>query len=223
MFYEDGSFFREAIELMETSEREMVYRRVLRNQEFLPNHAHRFLDIISQIEPDISLDDQVPDWENPDIIFSTSKGEETLKEELRELNEVKLPEIAKAIGAAADLGDLSENAEFTSALEERDSLVSKAEKIQDDLKKIVLIDASQAEEGTVGLGSKVSAENLETGERVTYTVLGPWDGGPEDGVLNYRSPLGQFFLGASVDDELDVVLPGGATRYKILGVESISD
>ena len=42
-------------------------------------------------------------------------------------------------------------------------------------------------------------------------------------MLNYRSPLGQFFLGASVDDELDVVLPGGATRYKILGVESISD
>ena len=223
MFYEDGSFFREAIEIMETPEREMVYRRVLRNQEYLPNNAHRFLDIISQIEPVISLDNQIPDWENPDIIFSTSKGEDTLKEELRELNEVKLPEIAKAIGAAADLGDLSENAEFTSALEERDSLVSKAEKIQDDLKKIVLIDASQAEEGIVGLGSKVSAENLETGERVTYAVLGPWDGGPEDGVLNYRSPLGQFFLGASVDDELDVVLPGGATRYKILGVESISD
>ena len=142
---------------------------------------------------------------------------------MRELNEVKLPEIAKAIGAAADLGDLSENAEFTSALEERDNLVSKAEKIQDDLKKIVLIDASQSEEGVVGLGSKVSAENLETGERVVYAVLGPWDGGPEDGVLNYRSPLGQFFLGASGDDELDVVLPGGTSRYKILEVESIFD
>ena len=68
MFHEDGAFFKEAIEMMETPEREMIYRRVLRNQEYLPNNAHRFLDIISQIEPVISLKDEVPDWENPDII-----------------------------------------------------------------------------------------------------------------------------------------------------------
>ena len=139
------------------------------------------------------------------------------------MNEVKLPEIAQAIGAAADLGDLSENAEFTSALEEQKNLTIKAEKIQEDLKKIKLIDASMNEGGRVVLGSRVSAENLDSGEKVLYEVLGPWDGGPEDGVLNYRSPLGQFFLGKEIDDEFDAKLPGGTIRYKILEIASTFD
>ena len=218
MFHSEGAFFREGIELMESSEREMVYKRVLRHQEYLPNSAHKLLDIISQVEPVIALAKKVPDWENPEIIFSMERGQEVLKEELRELNEVKLPEIAQAIGAAADLGDLSENAEFTSALEEQKNLTIKAEKIQEDLKKIKLIDASMNEGGRVVLGSRVSAENLESGEKVLYEVLGPWDGGPEDGVLNYRSPLGQFFLGKEIDDEFDAELPGGTIRYKILEI-----
>ena len=223
MFHSEGAFFREGIKLMESSEREMTYKRILRHQAHLPNRAPRFLDIITQVEPVIALEEEVPEWENPDIIFSTEKGQEVLKEELRELNEVKLPEIFEAIGIAADRGDLSENAEYTSALEERDNLVSKAEKIQEDLKKIVLIDASMNKEDSVVLGSRVSAENLESGEKVRYEVLGPWDGGPEDGVLNYRSPLGQFFLGKEVDEEFDVELPGGITSYRILEIDSIFD
>ena len=218
MFHSEGAFFREGIELMESSDRKMIYRRVLRHQEYLPNSAHKLLDIISQVEPVIALEDEVPEWENPEIIFSTERGQEVLKEELRELNEVKLPEIAQAIGVAADLGDLSENAEFTSALEEQKNLTIKAEKIQEDLKKIKLIDASMNEGGRVVLGSRVSAENLDSGEKVLYEVLGPWDGGPEDGVLNYRSPLGQFFLGKEIDDEFDAELPGGTIRYKILEI-----
>ena len=223
MFHFEGAFFREAIELMESSDREMIYKRILRHQKYLPNSAHKLLDIISQVEPVIALEEKVPDWENPDIIFSTERGQEVLKEELRGLNEVKLPEIAKAIGVAADLGDLSENAEFTSALEEQKNLTIKAERIQEDLKKIKLIDASMGEGDRVVLGSRVSAENLESGEKVLYEVLGPWDGGPEDGVLNYRSPLGQSFLGKEIDEEFEAELPGGTIRYKILGIGSIFD
>ena len=70
---------------------------------------------------------------------------------------------------------------------------------------------------------RVSAENLDSGEKVLYEVLGPWDGGPEDGVLNYRSPLGQFFLGEEIDDEFDAKLPGGTIRYKILEIASTFD
>ena len=171
----------------------------------------------------MNKEEEIPDWENPDIIFSTEAGKEVLEEEGRELQDEKLPAIFKAIGDAAELGDLSENAEFTSACEERDNLVRKAEQIQEDLEKVQLIDPSMVEEGVVGLGSRVRAENMENGEKVFYSVLGPWDGGPEEGVLNYRSPLGQFFLGKEVDDEIEVVLPGGTTMYRILEISSIFD
>ena len=223
LYYSEGDFFKEAVDLMESAERKMLYKRVLRQQAQLPLKGPRFLEAISSVDPSVNQEDKIPDWENPEIIFSTEAGRGVIEEENRELQDEKLPAIFKAIGDAAELGDLSENAEFTSACEERDNLVRKAEQIQDDLEKVKIIDSSMVEEGVVGLGSRVRAENMESGESVLYSVLGPWDGGPEEGVLNYRSPLGQFFLGKEVDDEVEVVLPGGTSMYRILEITSVFD
>lgn len=223
MFFEEGALFKEAVELMGPSERKMVYKRILRQQAHLLTKGPRFLEAISNVDPSVNLEEKVPDWENPDIIFSTEAGKRVLEEEIRDLQDEKLPAIFKAIGDAAELGDLSENAEFTSACEERDNLVRKAEQIQEDLEKIQIINSSMIKEGKVGLGSRVRAENMESGDSVFYSVLGPWDGGPEEGVLNYRSPLGQFFLGKEVDDEVEVVLPGGTTMYRILEITAVFD
>lgn len=223
LYYSEGSLFIEAVELMASAERKMLYRRVLRQQAQLPLKGPRFLEAINNIDPSVSQEEKIHDWENPEIIFSTEAGKRVIEEENRELQDEKLPAIFKAIGDAAELGDLSENAEFTSACEERDNLVRKAEQIQEDLEKVQIIDSSMAEEGIVGLGSRVRAENMESGESIHYSVLGPWDGGPEEGVLNYRSPLGQFFLGKEVDDEIEVVLPGGTSMYRILEITSVFD
>ena len=223
LYYSEGEVFNEAVTLMEPAERKMLYKRVLRQQAQLPLKGPRFLEAISNVDPSVNMEDKIPDWQNPEIIFSTEAGRGVIEEENRELQDEKLPAIFKAIGDAAELGDLSENAEFTSACEERDNLVRKAEQIQEDLEKVQLIDSSMVEEGVVGLGSRVRAENMESGESVFYSVLGPWDGGPEEGVLNYRSPLGQFFLGKEVDDEVEVVLPGGTSMYRILEITSIFD
>ena len=223
LYYSEGEVFNEAVTLMASAERKMLYKRVLRQQAQLPLKGPRFLEAISNVDPSVNMEDKIPDWQNPEIIFSTEAGRGVIEEENRELQDEKLPAIFKAIGDAAELGDLSENAEFTSACEERDNLVRKAEQIQEDLEKVQLIDSSMVEEGVVGLGSRVRAENMESGESVFYSVLGPWDGGPEEGVLNYRSPLGQFFLGKEVDDEVEVVLPGGTSMYRILEITSIFD
>tara|TARA_B100000809_G_scaffold11009_1_gene10327 strand:- start:1473 stop:3095 length:1623 start_codon:yes stop_codon:yes gene_type:complete len=223
LYYSEGEVFNEAVTLMTPAERKMLYKRVLRQQAQLPLKGPRFLEAISNVDPSVNMEDKIPDWKNPEIIFSTEAGRGVIEEENRELQDEKLPAIFKAIGDAAELGDLSENAEFTSACEERDSLVRKAEQIQEDLEKVQLIDSSMVEDGVVGLGSRVRAENMESGESVFYSVLGPWDGGPEEGVLNYRSPLGQFFLGTEVDDEVEVVLPGGTSMYRILEITSIFD
>jgi transcription elongation factor GreA len=223
LYYSDGEIFKEAVDLMESAERKLLYKRVLRQQAQLPLKGPRFLEAISTADPSVNQEDKIPDWENPEIIFSTEAGRGVIEEENRELQDEKLPAIFKAIGDAAELGDLSENAEFTSACEERDNLVRKAEQIQEDLEKVQIIDSSMVTEGVVGLGSRVRAENMESGEVVFYSVLGPWDGGPEEGVLNYRSPLGQFFLGKEVDDEVEVVLPGGTSMYRILEITSIFD
>jgi transcription elongation factor GreA len=216
MYFEKGKLFREAIELMDSPGRLQVHRALVKNQDNLQKIATKLLEILGMIEPIIGQVDQVPDWKNDAIIFTTAVGHERKKAELRELREEKLPAIFKAIGDAAELGDLSENAEFTSAIEERDSLVRKAEQVQEDLQKVKIIDESQLQLGKVGMGSHIRVRNLETSDEIDYRMLGPWDGTPEDGVLNYRSPLGQFFLGKSEGAEVQVELPSGTVDYKIL-------
>ena len=61
--------------------------------------------------------------------------------------------------------------------------------------------------------------NLESGQVVAYKILGPWDGGPEDGVLNYHSPLGMILLGKKVGEEVKAELPGGTERFKIVEID----
>jgi len=223
MYFDKGEFFREAIKMMNADSRRAVHQGLVRNQENLQKISTKLLEILGSVAPVLVEEDAIPAWKDENIIFSTEAGFEKRQEELRELHEEKLPAIFEAIGKAAEFGDLSENAEYTSALEERDNLVRKAEQVEADLEKVKIIDSTMPQPGVVGIGSRVSARNLETGDEATYSVLGPWDGLPADGVLNYRSPLAQFFIGRGEGDEFEVELPGGTSQYKILSIGSHFD
>ncbi|NRA75282.1 MAG: transcription elongation factor GreA, partial [Planctomycetes bacterium] len=148
-------------------------------------------------------------------IYSTQMGMDKVRSELEQIRNVKLPEIFEAIGDAAALGDLSENAEFTSAIEERENLNRRVLELQGELDRARLIDPTQASTTQVGLGCKIRIMNLTTDSEHTYSLLGPWDGGPEEGVLSYLSPLGKALLQGSVGEEIEVELPNGTQTVKI--------
>ena len=148
-------------------------------------------------------------------IYSTQFGMDKISSELEEIRNVKLPEIYEAIGDAAALGDLSENAEYTSAIEVRENLNRRVLELQGDLDRAMLIDPSEASIDQVGLGSRIKIMNLTTDSEATYWLLGPWDGGPEQGVLSYLSPLGKALLQKSVGEEVEVKLPNGTQMVKI--------
>ena len=151
-------------------------------------------------------------------IYSTEFGLSKVQSELEEIRNVKLPEIFKAIGDAAALGDLSENAEFTSAIEERENLNRKVMELQGDLDRVRVIDPEEASIDQIGLGSQVRFHNLSTDSEAEYCLLGPWDGGPDEGVLSYLSPLGKAMLQKKVGDQFDVKLPTGVHSIKILEI-----
>ena len=155
------------------------------------------------------------------VIYSTQKGIDWLSRELEEIRNEKLPEIYKAIGDAAALGDLSENAEFTSAIEERENLNRRVLDLQSQLDRTQVIDLSEASTDVVGIGSRVRLTNLDDKTKVSYDLLGPWDGSPEDGVLSYQSPLGQALLRRNSGEEIEVDLPGGQANYRIEGIERV--
>ena len=154
-----------------------------------------------------------------DAIYSTTFGIEKVSRELEELRNVKLPEIYKAVGDAAALGDLSENAEYTAAIEERENLNRRVLELQAELDRSQIIDPEKASIDQVSLGSKVKILSISNNTEITYLILGPWDGGPEEGVLSYLSPLGNSLLKKREGDEFDVELPTGIQAFKILNIE----
>ena len=213
-------FFRKGLGLMSRAKRREAYDRI-RASIILPSDLRAGL-IVAAVNLDGSLekDEEKPFWEDESAIFVTAEGLARRKDEFRELMEVKLPENFEAIGRAADFGDLSENAEYTSALEERDRLTKRATEMKEQLDIARTLEPSMVTTDRVGVGTRVRLERSDSGEEIEYAVLGPWDGRPEDGILYYRSPLAQSLLGCAAGDEVEVQLPGGTEHFKVLSVSS---
>ncbi|HVY62844.1 MAG TPA: GreA/GreB family elongation factor, partial [Planctomycetota bacterium] len=159
-------------------------------------------------------------WDDEAHIWVTRSGLAKYEAEFQELANVKIPANAKAIGAAAALGDLSENAEFTAALEERNQLVARADRMKKDLERAKVLEEAPHEEGVIGPGMKVELKNAANGKGETYTILGPWDVDLEHAVISYTAPLAKGLLGRKVGEKVEVTLPGGQkTQYEVTGVK----
>jgi transcription elongation factor GreA len=176
-----------------------------------------FRSEISYRYPELVVIKKKPFWEE-DYIYCTLKGIEQRNLELKTITEEKLPEIFKAIGKAADFGDLSENAEWTAALEEQRLLTEKASEIEEELGKSRSIEDQRRPEDTVCPGCRVSVRRVEDGSSETLTILGPWDVG-EPGVVSYKAPLAASLLGAKTGDTVMIKLPDKSYEVEILSVE----
>ncbi len=156
-------------------------------------------------------------WEE-DAVYTTQDGLDRKCNELLRLTTEKLPAIALEIGKAAELGDLSENAEFTAALETRDRLAERATTLQGEIRKARLITDGMGAGEVVTVGSKVLVRKRASQKQEQFVFLGPWDAHPERGILSYRSPLGRAFMGAKVGDEVEVNLQTEKPVWEVLEI-----
>jgi transcription elongation GreA/GreB family factor len=152
----------------------------------------------------------VPPWERENVIWTTAASLARRREELDTLLKVDIPANSRAIGEAAARGDLSENAEWTAALDQQKLLASRATQMQKELSMARVLTAEALTQDTVGVGSAVTAEDLDSAERRELTFLGPWDADPDAGVYSYMAPIARAFLGRRVGDTVE--LPGSPER-----------
>ncbi|HOI55976.1 MAG TPA: GreA/GreB family elongation factor [Phycisphaerae bacterium] len=191
-----------------------VHHAAVRNF-VLGEHARlKVLDLITRTHPSLFLKD-VPPWEEDDVIYTTAEGLQRHQQEFAHLVNIKMAANAKAIGEAAAFGDLSENAEFTAALEERNLLTEKAARMEADMKMARLIGADMAAVDHVTIGSVVTARDLGSGKTETMTFLGPWDAAPQNNVFSYRSPLALAFMGSKVGDTVELAVDAGKRAWEI--------
>ena len=219
---EEGRYFRQVIKPLPRDEARQVYQRAMSCGGLSEPLRVKLLEILMVEFHDISRSEVRPIWEE-DFIYVTESGVSRKRLEFRELTEEKLPKNFQDIGRAAAFGDLSENAEYTSALEERDRLTKRATELKRDLDLVRIISPAMLKDHEVFLGSRVRLLNSKSNREVTYKILGPWDGGPEDGVLSYRSPLAIVLIGSKVGDEVEAQLPGGTEKFKVLEIGSAFD
>ena len=154
-----------------------------------------------------------------DATYLSPEGIARLREELVTLTTVKRPEVILRIKTAKELGDLKENADYTSAREEQSFLEGRIANIEGMLRTAVVIEAPGAD-GRVHLGSEVSVEEVEgDGEVVVYRIVGSTEAKPAEGRISNSSPVGRALIGRSVGEVVAVSTPRGAVEYRIVAID----
>lgn len=155
-----------------------------------------------------------------DRVPITPDGFRKLQEELNRLISVERPQVIKMIEHARSLGDLSENAEYETAKDRQGFIEAKIQELKSKVARAEVIDPEKLPvKDRVMFGVRVRLEDIETGNTVTYQLVGPDESEPERGLISVVSPLGRALLGKRVDEEARVLTPGGIREFVILGIE----
>ncbi|HEX8793415.1 MAG TPA: transcription elongation factor GreA [Polyangiaceae bacterium] len=148
----------------------------------------------------------------------TPEGAAKLREELGTLKSVERPAIIQAIAVAREHGDLSENAEYHAAREKQSFIEGRIKEIENKLALAEVIDPSKLAGDKVAFGATVKLSNSETGEEVTYRILGADESDLAKGSISITSPLARSLLGKEVGDEVKMRMPGGERTYEVLDI-----
>ena len=130
----------------------------------------------------------------------------------------KIPANSQAIEAARELGDLKENAEYHMAKDDQKVLLARQAELQADLMRAKATDFTEAPSDSVGIGTIVDLKDSNSGDKIKYTILGAWDGDPENNILSYLTPLAQNILGKKVGEVVEIDIQGYEQTLVIEGV-----
>ncbi|MBW1972589.1 MAG: transcription elongation factor GreA [Deltaproteobacteria bacterium] len=148
----------------------------------------------------------------------TREGYDKLLKELKRLKNIERPKVIKDIETARAHGDLSENAEYSAAKEKQSLIEGKIQDIESRMSYIQVIEITNLPNDRVVFGSTVLLENVNTGERVRYQIVGPDESDVSNGKISVTSPVGKALIGKEIDDVVTIKTPGGIREYEILEI-----
>lgn len=152
----------------------------------------------------------------------TVAGAEALRNELHELKSVQRPAVIAAIAEARAHGDLSENAEYDAAKEKQAFIEGRIAELESKLSNAQIIDPAQIHaDGACVFGATVELEDLQSGEAVTYQIVGDDEANLKMGKISISSPISRALIGKFQGDVAEVQAPGGVREYEVLDVKYI--
>jgi transcription elongation factor GreA len=152
----------------------------------------------------------------------TINGLNKIKEELVYLKEKKRTEIVAAIAEARSHGDLKENAEYHAAKEQQSHNEGRIQEINDIIARANVIDVTKfSNDGKIIFGSTVDLENLDTGEKLEYKIVGKDEADLNKKLIYFKSPIGKGLIGKNKDDLVEISTPAGVKNFEIKNVKYI--
>jgi transcription elongation factor GreA len=152
----------------------------------------------------------------------TVEGAERLKAELQRLKSIERPAVIQALAEARSHGDLSENADYDAAKERQGFLEGRISEVESKLAHAQVIDPSAIEaDGRVVFGSTVEIEDLESGTRTAYQIVGDDEADIKQGLISISSPIARALIGKEAGDIAEFQAPGGTRSYEIVGVRYV--
>jgi transcription elongation factor GreA len=149
----------------------------------------------------------------------TVKGAQRLRAELDELKSVKRPAVIAAIAEARAHGDLKENAEYHAAREQQGFIEGRIQELEYVLSHCQLIDVATLNAGTrVVFGATVDLEDAESGDRVSYQIVGDLESDIKQRKISISSPISRALIGKHEGDTITIEAPGGQREYDIIAV-----
>ncbi len=150
----------------------------------------------------------------------TVRGAEKLKAELHRLKTVDRPAVINAIAEARAQGDLSENAEYDAAKDRQGFIEGRIQEVEGKLSAAQIIDPSAVQaDGKVVFGATVELEDEDSGEKVTYQIVGEDEADLKLGLINVSSPIARPLIGKEEGDVAEFQAPGGTRRFEVMAVK----
>jgi transcription elongation factor GreA len=148
----------------------------------------------------------------------TKAGFEKLKKDLETIKNVSIPENVRDIEVARAHGDISENAEYTAAKERQSFLYGKMQELEHQLAMSNIINLKGLTTDKVVFGCYVSLEDIDSGEKIKYQLIGPYESDISQNKISVTSPIGRALIGKSIGSEISVQTPGGTRNVEIIDI-----
>ena len=146
-----------------------------------------------------------------------------LEKEIKTLEYELHNELPKEIQTARELGDLSENAEYAAAKERQDLVRARLGQLQKRLADLSMIDFTKIAHDAIGLGSRVTVYDVNTGAEIKYRLVTSEESDVPNGKISTTSPIGRGLMGKKVGDVAEIKTPRGEKEFEILKLATIHD
>ena len=152
------------------------------------------------------------------FIYLSKEGMEKLKDELNNLKSIERPKIINQIAEARDKGDLSENAEYDAAKEAQGLLEARIARLESELSKSRVLDEKNIDLSTAKLLTTVKIENIQSKQMMSYTLVSESEADLKNKKISISSPIGRGLMGKKVGEIVDISVPSGVIKFKILDI-----